>query len=122
MCKKRNEVTSPNGATPPTVPCTCPFCKRELTVPDGITPEHHLAKNLLQILGEGQRNNRNELWGNDPGLCLCCGEETTHADLTQNKRSQYADVYICHECAAREEHGVTPLLEEWFIVKGILRF
>ena len=119
MCRQENEkATVQQTAATTTESCTCPFCNREVVLENGIKPEQLLAANLLQILGAEQR----EKWDGATTRCMCCGMNAMRVALTQNHLSKQAEIFICHECAAREENGNGLPIDAWYVIKEICGF
>lgn len=99
----------------------CPMCKGEFKPADGVSPQEHLAKGLLDAYRGLQEKNE------DGNMLPCprCGKPM-NPDLENNAESRHEDVYICDDCgvdeAEREAGNDTLPVPEWYVVKEILNF
>lgn len=100
--------------------CKCPLCEQQFTPENGVTPEEHLAKGIIQLFREMQDfPHTSEL------PCPRCGHMRMKPELAENAFSRHIDVYICSECGVDEARrdtrkDVLPFIA-WNAVNEILK-
>jgi len=97
----------------------CPLCKGEFNPLDGMNPQNHLAKGVIETYRGMQEKNDG---GNVPP-CPRCGKPM-NPWLDDNAQSRHEDIYICEECgedeAMREQNNDILPVSEWKAVNDIL--
>ena len=95
---------------------TCPVCKREHDLPDGVTAGKQIAKDILKLYSEIQ--NKTSL------PCPRCGMVQLEEKPTRNALSRSYDIIVCDKYGTIEAINVannTELpLSEWYAVKELL--
>ena len=96
----------------------CPLCEQPFTPAEGTAPEEHLAKGVIKVLRELQKDS------GLAGQCPRCGHTRMNEKLYKNAWSRHADIYICEECGAnealRDADGSTLPLVKWYVVNTLL--